>query len=161
MFEYAWIILALPAAAVLINLFFGKWLSDRLSPRWRRRHRPRLPGSRTGSSTLNSVCSPKNAKSPSPCGNGLPSAPSRSRCRHAARPAEPDRGPHGHRRRHPNPCLFHRLHARGRTLPALLPLHELLCARHARPRLHRQLRDDVRRLGRRRTGLVPAHRLLV
>jgi NADH-quinone oxidoreductase subunit L len=30
MFEYAWIILALPAAGVLINLFFGKYLSQRV-----------------------------------------------------------------------------------------------------------------------------------
>ncbi len=83
------------------------------------------------------------------------------RLRLLARPAVAGHAADRHRRRLRHPHLLRRLHgARGRLLPLLRlpqPLHVL----HADADPGQQLSADVRRLGGRRPGVVPAHRLLV
>ena len=80
-----------------------------------------------------------------------------------ARPAVGADDPRRHRHRLAHPHLLDRLHARGdrRRVRALLLVPEPVRLVHARARARRELPGDVRRLGRRRALLVPAHRLLV
>ena len=68
-----------------------------------------------------------------------------------------------HRHRLADSPLLDRVHARGARLRvrALLFLSESVRGVHARPRARRELPRDVRRLGRRRALLLPAHRILV
>ena len=68
-----------------------------------------------------------------------------------------------HRHRLADSPLLDLLHARGARLRvrALLLLSESVRGVHARARARRELPGDVRRLGRRRPLLLPAHRILV
>ena len=83
--------------------------------------------------------------------------------RSAARPVVGADDPGRHRHRFSDSRLFDGLHDRGRAarVRALLRVPEPLRRVHAAARARRQLRRDVRRLGRRGPVLVPAHRLLV
>ena len=80
-----------------------------------------------------------------------------------ARPALRDDDPRRHRHRVPDPRLLGRLHARGAEggVRAVLRVPQPLRLLHADARPRRQLRRDVRRVGRRRPLLVPADRLLL
>ena len=78
-----------------------------------------------------------------------------------ARSALDDHGARDHRRRHADSHLQHRLHARRPRLSAVLRVPESVRRLHAGARARRQLSRTVRGLGRRRTLLVPADRLLV